>query len=287
MNPSPRARALRALPFTFVLYVFEALLALLATMPFALEALLALGSHAWDPTQAARTLDAVFDLAPALRSAAGASVLSLIVLGALSPWLQMSWLSALAQARPPLAALAAGWRLILRACLVSLWVLLATALAALPFALAAYFTHRGLEHSTDARFHDLTLLALLAPLALLFAFAWLVHELARASALRFGAFTSVRRALPMALRGGLWLRALGLSAAGYGAIAIAQLQSGWLPASALRAMLVVLALQSALLARTFLRSLWLANALTCMIPELESGPAVDTPTENTRGLWHE
>ncbi|MDB4990258.1 MAG: hypothetical protein JWN04_5436 [Myxococcaceae bacterium] len=266
----PRARAVRALPFSFALYVFEATLAALCALPFSLESLHALGGTSWTASQVALALDSVTTLAPALRVASGSTLLALALLALLSPWLQMSWYAALSDPLNPLRALGQGARLVLRACIVTVWIWLLALLAALPFLILAAFVHSGLAASTDARFHDLALLGTLAPLAPIALLAWVIHDLARARALRFGALHSTLRALRVGLRPALLTRALLLSATGYAVVVLVQWQSAGIPAgSSLRFLLTVSALQCALLARLFLRSLWLASALACMHPELE------------------
>ncbi|MDB4973404.1 MAG: hypothetical protein JWN48_1745 [Myxococcaceae bacterium] len=260
-------RAWRALPFTFLLYVFEAALATLFALPLGLEATRKLLGSSWDRTQVALALDGLVDLAPALRVGLGSGLLALSLLGLLSPWLQMSWYAALADSRTPLRALSDGARLLLRAWWVTLFVALAWLLAAAPFLGLAYALHDGLRGATDARFHDLAVLAALAPLLPLLLLALLLHDLARARALRFGALASVLCALRVALRPSVQLRSLGLTLLGYGAVWLAEALSS----AAFSIALTVMLLQSALLARLFLRSLWLATALTCMHPELETG----------------
>ena len=268
---TPPSRALGALPVTFLLYVFEALLAVSFALPLGLELTQQLGGN-WDPSQTALALESVTGLASGLRVSAGSALLSLALLVLLSPWLQMTWLSALSDHTTTLDALSRGARLIARAWWVSLLVLVATALTLLPFGVSAYAVHRGLMHATDARFHDLLVLAAVAPAIPVLLFAHLVHDLARATALERSGWQSVSHALRVGLRVSLWPRALALPALGYGMVLLAELASFRAVEVPLRFLLTATALQSALLARTFLRSLWLASALTCVEPPDEPGP---------------
>lgn len=274
---TPPSRALSALPVTFLLYVFEALLAISFALPLGLELTQQLGGR-WDESQTALALESVTTLASGLRVSAGSAVLSLTLLVLLSPWLQMTWLSALSEHTTTLDALSRGARLTARAWWVSCLLALATLLALTPFGLTAYCVHRALIHSTDARFHDLTLVAALAPVVPVLLFAHLVHDLARASALERSGFQSVLHALRVARRVSLWPRALALPALGYGMVLLAELAAFRAVEVPLRFLLSATALQSALLARTFLRSFWLASALTCVEPADEPGPGLGVLT---------
>jgi hypothetical protein len=265
----PRSLALGALPFTFFIYVLEALLATFSALPLGIELSRLLGASSWDATQTALLVSSGPVLWSGLRVTAGSAALSLGLLLLLSPWLQMSWLSALYDPRPTPVVLVRGARLILRACWVSLLVGAFAALASAPFLLAAYYVHRGLMHSTDARFHDLALLGTLAPVLWIALLAQLVIDLARASALRLGGWWSVRAGLRSALRPSIQLRALTLCSLGYGMVLLASFVSSRAAELPGRVLLTVTALQSALLARAFFRSWWLASALTCMEPSYE------------------
>ena len=263
---TPLALALRALPFTFVVYVLQALLASFVALPGGLEIARQLRASSWDRLQWALLLDKLFELAALVRSAALSGLIAVVVLLVLGPWLQMSWLSALDQLSSPLRALARGARVTVRAWLVSLSVLLVFALACAPFLLIAYSVHVGLERSTDARFHDLTVLAVLSPLLPVALFIHTLHDLARARALYRGPLDSLVQGLRAALSLRLLLRSLGLWLLGallvVGSQALVSLLDG-----PFRFVVTVALLQSALLARQFVRSVWLAAALTCVLPD--------------------
>jgi hypothetical protein len=266
---TPLARALSALPFTFAIYVLEATLATLFALPLGLELLGQLRTTAWDGSQVALLLDSAETLAPALRTGGGSLLLSAGLAFVLGPWLQMSWLSSLANAGGALPALWQGTRRLVRAWWVSLLVLLCAVILCAPFALIGYAVHSGLAASTDARFHDLAVLGALSPLLLVLPFVCLLHDLARASALERTAARAVLRGFRSALGVRVQLRMLGLTTLGYGAVLLAQWLALRLSGVPLSFVLTVGLLQSALLARTFLRSLWLASALTCVADEHE------------------
>jgi hypothetical protein len=254
------AATMRALPVTFVVYVIEACSALLLSMPLGLELLddgratlsHALGRAAW--------LDLLPSLMPALRVHGTSTLLHVGLLLLLAPWLQMAWLSALAQPMGVGRALAEGARLYLRAWLVTLWVVLLASLGSVPFLVAASVIERLLSEG-DARVHDLLLSAACLPLLLVLWWAHVLHDLARARALTHGAWSSVRSSLGPALQPrvqlpGLLLAGLALATqAAVWALVGRRTLDPYLPALAL--------LQLACLLGLFLRSLWLAHALAC------------------------
>jgi hypothetical protein len=189
-----------------------------------------------------------------------------VVLLVLGPWLQMSWLASLDDLCTPLRALARGARVTVRAWLVSFLVLLVLVLGCAPFLLIAYSVHVGLESTTDARFHDLTLALVLSPLVPVVLFAHTLHDLARARALYRGALDALVRGLRVALSVRLLLRSLGLWLLGTALVLAAQLLAVWVDGS-FRFVITVAALQSALLGRLFVRSIWLGDALACVLPD--------------------
>jgi hypothetical protein len=276
---TPLSLALRALPFTFVVYVLQALLASFVALPGGLELARQLRASSWDRLQWALLLEKLPELGAIVRSSALSGLVALVVVLVLGPWLQMSWLCALDQLSTPLRALARGARVTARAWLVSLLVLLVFALGCAPFLLIAYSVHHGLASSTDARFHDLTLAAVLAPLLLVALFAHTLHDLARARALYRGALNGLLLGLRAALSPRMLSRSLGMWLLG----ALLVLLSHALVSLAdgpFRFVVTVAVLQSALLARLFVRSLWLGSALTCMLPD--HGPLAERDSEDQR-----
>lgn len=262
----PASLALRALPFTFVIYVIEAVLATFVALPSGLEIAGQLRTSSWDRAQWALLLDRLPALLAAMRMSGFAALVLLGVLLVLSAWLQMSWLASLDELMTPLRALARGARLIVRAWLVSLLVVALLLLLCLPFGLMAYSVHSGLAGSTDARFHDLALASALVPLLPLWLFGHTLHDLARARALYRGALDGVVQGFRHALRPRVLLRSLSLWALGTGLVLLAHALA-YLTGGAFRFVITVVLVQSALLARLVVRSVWLARALTCVLPD--------------------
>ena len=172
----------------------------------------------------------------------------------------MAWLSALARRESVGASLSQGARLWTRACLVTLWVCLGSLLGLSPFVFAAWGLSELSASRLNDRVHDLGIACALLPALplLVAAFAWL--DLARARALHEGAWTSTMRSLRTAIQPTTILRALLWTAAGWALFIAAQLAplARWGGPA-----LVVFALQAAVLMRLFVRSRWLADALTC------------------------
>lgn len=273
----PLALAMRALPFTFALYVLEAVLASFVALPTGLELGRQLRASSWDAAQSALFLERLPELAALLRTSSLSGLIALAALWLLGPWLQMSWFAALAELSSPLAALARGARLVPRAWLVSLLVGLTMLLAAAPFLLIAYALHGGLSSSPDARFHDLMLSFALLPLLPLAVFGHVLHDLARARAFYSGALDGLVNGLRSTLSWAVLLRAVGLSALGFFALLAAH-AIAWQVDGAFRFLIAVVALQSALLGRLFVRSVWLAIALACVLPA--AGPLAERGNED-------
>jgi hypothetical protein len=276
---TPLSLALRALPFTFVVYVLQALLASFVALPGGLELTRQLRASSWDRLQWALLLDRLSEIGAIARSSALSGLIALVVLLVLGPWLHMSWLCALDQLNSPLRALARGARVTARAWLVSLLVLLVLALCCAPCLLIAYWVHSGLASSTDARFHDLCLAAVLSPLLPIALFAHTLHDLARARALYRGALEGLLQGLRAALSPRLLLRSLGLWLLGTLLVLLSHALVS-LVGGPFRFVVTVALLQSALLARQFVRSLWLGAALTCMLPDHE--PLAERDSEDQR-----
>lgn len=266
------AAAVRALPLTFVVYTVEACLALLIALPLGVELLddgratlaHALGRAVW--------LDRLGSLLPTLRLQSTASLLHMALLVLIAPWLHMAWLYALAQPAGVGRALAEGAQRYVRAWLITLWVLLLTALASAPF-LAAASVAEALLRDGDARLHDLVLSAVCLPLLLVLWVAHVLHDLARARALGEGAWSAVRSSIGMALRPRTQLPALLfalLALAVHGAIWLLVTRGTLdqrVPSLAL--------LQLACLLGLFLRSGWLAWTLACAEQGRTSGDGYD------------
>jgi hypothetical protein len=251
--------AARALPMTFAIYLLEAAIAVLVGLPIATE-LAGRAPHGGDATALAQWLERGLQFAaPARVSAQGGALASAAVL-LLAPWLQMAWFSALSRREPFVESLANGFRLWLRAGLVSLCVLLATGLALAPFAAAAWGVSRVLLDQLNDRVHDLTIACAALPLLFVACFAHVWHDLARARALHEGAFRSTRRSLRFAIKPTIVLRALFWTGLGWSLLWAAQL----VPTVRLAGPAgLVCALQISVMSRLFLRSRWLADALTC------------------------
>lgn len=259
--------ALRALPLTFVIYIVEAVFALYCALPLSME--LGADARATLTTAIGRAvwLDRALELLPALRLSGRSGLLSLASLVLLSPLLQMAWFSSMQPAFGAMRALEQGLRLYLRAVTVSLLCALVGALLLLPWAGAAWLADALLAAPARARLHDCTLGVLLSPTCLVLVYAWLVHDLARARALRVGPFAAVALALRAALRARVLLSALVLLLASF-ALRALQLYASQRTAGAL---LSVGLLQSACFGALFVRSLWLATCLACTERERASG----------------
>ena len=252
--------ALRALPMTFAIYAIEALLGLFAVLPGALE-LSPVLAHSDGASLQALRLETVLDFAGVARATLrtlGLAALAGLVVG---PFLQMSWLSALAQRNSVQGAFAQGARLTPRAWLVSLLVALLTALFAAPVLCAAYGLHRWLDGTVAARTHDLALLGTLSPLLPMLCIAHVLHDVARARALHLRAARSAFGGLRVALRPRVFARAALAWAVGMLAMALAALLGQRVVEPGVATLATLALLQSALLARLFARSWWLACAL--------------------------
>lgn len=250
------AAALRALPTTFVIYVIEALCAAFAALPSALE-LGRLGLPArWDKTSQALLLEGLLERAAVGRAALVSLGLALLVIVLLGPWLQMSWLAAVAAPRSVGSALAVGLVRSGRACAVSLLVALGGVCACLPFAALVYGTHLLLQEAS-VRTHDLGVAAAALPLALALPLVFVWHDLARARALNRRALASVRSGF-RALGLGTALSALVLLGGG---LLLSVSIAGLVGTLDLPRPLAVVVLQGAAFARLFLRSCWLARVV--------------------------
>jgi hypothetical protein len=250
-----------ALPFTFFVYVVEALIALACALPLGLELNADLRASLADPSGRAVWLDRVPELIPVLRAQGGSAALFGLLWLALSPWLQMAWLYAIARPSGTRGALAQGARLYFRAWRVSLWVIVLLALACLPLGAALPIALWAFSEQGEEQLHDLALAAAAGALLLLLWTAHVLHDLARAHALSLPAWRAVRASLrscfrprvqatalafwlaALALRGTqLLVAALGAELAGAGAVAL---------------------LQAACFAALLARGAWLARALAC------------------------
>jgi hypothetical protein len=247
---SARVLGLRALPITFLIYVLEALFAVFASWPSGVELVARLRSISLDPS-ALRELATV---AKGLGRGHGLAVLAVVVL---APWLHMSWLIMLSEPQSPVRALARGVRSLPRAWLTTLGLGLIFALAALPFAGAAFAVVQALGDDPDARRHDLALAGTLLPVVPLAFYFHVASDLARAASLELRAVRSIGRGLRTALRPVPFLAALGASSVGL-LLPLAAHASSW----QLGALAATMLLQSVLLMRLVVRAAWLGYALS-------------------------
>jgi hypothetical protein len=250
--------ALRALPLTFLIFVVEVMLAVFASFPISVELAPRLATFARDPA-AALDPHSLHELGSLARAFARAHGLSGLVLLALAPWLQLSWLNALAEPQSPLAALARGARGLPRAWLLSLGLGLTFALCAAPWLGLAYGISAWLGHESNAQQVDLTVLACLLPLLPVAVYFLLVHDLARAASLESRSMRSLWRGLRAALRVRTWGPGVAALAVGLVLPAAAH-ASSW----QLEPLPATLLLQSVLLVRLVVRAAWLAHALACV-----------------------
>ena len=257
--------SVRALPMTFALYVFEAVLAALGVFPLANE-LARRAPTTNDAIGLAQWLERIPSQGASARVGAVGVALACAALLLVSPCLHMGWLSALSRRESVMDSLHQGVRLWIRACLVSLWIAAALALSAVPFAAAGWGISRVLARQLNDRVHDLVIVSALPLLAAFAFFAHVWHDLARARALHEGAFTSMRRSLRAAVRLSVLLRALLWGGLGGLLVVASQL----LARDHAGALLLVGPLQLAILTRLLLRSRWLADALACADEGAES-----------------
>jgi hypothetical protein len=263
----------RALPMTFAIFVFEALCAVSAALPLALELARKPALRLLDAADQAAVLTLPLELAPAFRVAATQASLALGALLLISPWLQMSWLAALDQPRSLRSALLLGARRVPQAFVVSACSTVVLLVLALPFGLLAFALGRVFDPAANAKLHDLVVLQSLAPVALVLLWLVPVHDLARAEALHRPALGSVRHALRLAVRRpSVLLRALVFFVAGSAIALTAQVVVGAAAAAPFRTLTTVAILQSALFTRLVIRSGWLAGALACA--SSRDGPGV-------------
>lgn len=251
---------LRALPLTFFVYCVEATLAVFASFPLAAELTPRLAAFADTPLFQAAALDpsALRELGALARGFLRANGLALLAMFVLAPWLQMSWLGALAEPQSPLRALARGARRLPRAWLVSIGVWLGGALAAAPFLALAFAMTRWLA-GASAQHADLALLGSVLPLLPILLYVHVAHDLARAASLDRRAGSSVLAGLRGARRPSAWLPGLGALAVGL-MLPAATHAASW----PLRGLSATLLLQAVLFVRLVVRGAWLGHALTCV-----------------------
>jgi hypothetical protein len=254
-----RQLGLRAMPLTFLVYCVEAGLAVFASFPLASELAPRLFAFAGTPVLQAAALDpaALSELAALTRGSVRSHGLAMLALFMLAPWLQMSWLSALAEPQSPLRALRQGARRLPRVWLLALASWMLTALLAAPF-IALAFGASGWLHDHAQR-HDLALVAALAPLLPLFLYAHVAHDLARAAALDRRALRSCYAGFRAALRVRAWLPGAAAILTGL-LLPLAAHAASW----QLGGVVAMALLQGVLLVRTFVRAAWLGHALACV-----------------------
>lgn len=252
--------ALRALPMTFFIYVLQAWTAVLIALPAANE-LVARVPTGQPASAHALALERIFQLGSDLRLVALPSLLAGLTWLLVTPFLHIAWLSALARREAFGASLATGGRLYLRACIVSAWVFLGLLAALTPWAGLSYGVYHYIADLPNDRIRDVTCATLLLPLlpSLFIAHTW--HDLARARALEEPALRAAMRSVRSALRPRVLLQSLLYSLVGFALLALGQIIE--LPFPDASHELLVAALQTSLLARLFLRSRWLCDALAC------------------------
>lgn len=256
-------RARSALLVTFLVYAIESVIAALVSVPWAVELSQRIPPRPFQDLDGALLLESLDALTAIARGSLSSLALAATLVLLLAPWLHMAWLSALHTPAALAESLTHGFLLIPRALLVSLWVL---GCALLPVALLGglgYVVHVQLIE--DARHHDLALLGVLAGLSLLAFLAATVHDLARASALSQPA----SRALRAGLRGltpRILMTSFGCAGASLALFAVGQLAASSMPDGSLMQALGLVLLQISLLARRFVRSLWLACAVARVAP---------------------
>ena len=263
------ARARRALPITFAIYVLEAVLAAVAALPSAVELRRIVPARLARDLDAALLLDGLGELAAVLRVLRMELGLSLLMTALLGAWLQMAWFASMRRELTFTTALLEGAQRAGRALRVSGLVVALFVLLALPFVGVGYLAHRRLQ--ADARTHDLALVGALAPLLALGFLAYVLHDLARANALSRGAFASVRRALSRLRRPRVVAYALAFAIGGGLLLSVGQLAAAALPEGLAALSIGALLLQLSVLGRLYLRSLWLTCALAQSEPPAPPG----------------
>ncbi len=259
--------AVRALPMTFTIFVLQAWVSSIATLPMIGE-LVRVAPNGKTAIALAASLEQALQMAPVLRTSSQTFLLLSLSWIVLSPWLQMAWFSAIAQRESVAASLATGGQLYLRACLVSLWVVLGFVLIAAPIALASYGIFRFMAEHPNDRVRDLLTVGLLLPALPALSIAHFWHDLARARALHEPAFRATARSLRDAVRPQVLVQGLLLTGVGWAVVLASQLAEEHV--STQSNVVLIALLQSALLTRLVLRSRWLAEALTCAEGSRES-----------------
>jgi hypothetical protein len=257
----PRLSAPHALPFTFYLYVAEALIALTCALPLGLELSADARAALADASGRAVWLDRARELIPVLRAQGRTAALAGLLWLVLSPWLQMAWLCAIARPGSTRSALGEGARLYFRAWRVSLCVIVLLALACLPLATGLPIALWAFSEQGEAQLHDLALAGACGALVLLLWTAHLLHDLARARALSLPAWRAVRGSLRACLRPRIQASALAFALAG-----LALRSVHWLVAKLgadLAGIAAVALLQTACFGALLARGAWLSRALAC------------------------
>jgi hypothetical protein len=273
------ASAQRALPITFVVYMLQALLASFVALPVGVELLALVPQALADDSGAALLFDSVERVGSLLRAARLELVIAIATMLLLGPWLQMAWFVALERPTSTAEALVEGAQRVVRAWLVSAAVATAFVLLALPIAAVAYFLHDFFALRGDARSHDLALSLALLPLLPLAFVSYVLHDLARACALSTPALRSVRCSVRASLQPRVLAAALLVATLGAALLGLAQWAAGALSHGRLALLAGTATLQLSLLARAYLRSLWLA----CAIARAEPLPSAAYRSESGGG----
>lgn len=253
MRLAPSSLLRRAAPMTFLVYVVLTLLSAVPVVPIAL----AFGP-AFDRPGGSALLESLEESAPNI---AAGTLAGFVVAGlalALSPLLQMAWLSAIARPMTVSEAIARGTQRYFHAVAVSVLMLVPLVVALLAAITAPLIAHLVLRDHPNDRMHDVIVVALLVPGIFLW-LAWCAwHDLARAALLErarpLAAIRSAWRRLgPRAFGSYLAWTFLAASLALLGHVLGAYVDSG---------VLLIVLMQPLALARVACRAAWLGDAVS-------------------------
>jgi hypothetical protein len=262
MMSLPFVATLRALPVTMLAFLLQLTFAAPLALPTSLE-LSRVFTGSWSGPSQAALFDTLTASGPLFRVLGVQSALALAIWMVVSPLLTMAWLSALSAPMGPGRALSQGVRLYLRAVSVTLFILLCALFVLGPWPLLAYGFSHWIDASTDVRAHDVAVLVSLAPLLPLGLAVHSWHDLARARSLELGFLRSVTRSAGDAFSASVLLRALLLGLSGTLLVVGAVWCVGGDSDSAFSPIFAALLVHGAVLAKYYLRSLWLAHTLVC------------------------
>jgi len=268
---NPWVAVVRALPLTFVVYAVTSVLGALEALPASIELQRVSTLSIRGGSAAIARAESLLGLLSTGRALGVTLIIALLAYALITPWLHMSWLSALSEPRSPGKALAHGGQLVGRAMSTSLWVGLGSLLILAPFPLLGWLVRSLLETRVNARVLDLTTLLFLLPCfaSLCVALTW--HDLSRALCLSRSGFSSARLSFWAAFRPKHLASFVTFSALSWLLFGLTQWLVLSVSGSFVSGVLSVALLQTVAFTRCVLRSRWLTQALMAADEELAEG----------------